>query len=221
MQAKDLDKRSPFSGHPSPFGSGRPVPKPQPQRDQRNGCANGIEQRVVNGGTSARHKHLVKLIRQGIRRGDEQRAEPPSPPPAGVAPPHRAVEQHEIDEVLRKMRALPDDVMDVVVLALRQPRNQPAHGRLEKPFRMLGGKTVRGHRENHPRPNNRRPPRPQPRNPSRRRSLRANFRQAWCGTRIAPRLRVHGQDSALSNVFKLKHTTFSTCRLLVSRENGL
>lgn len=174
----------------STAGNPAPAAEPQPQREQRGGRANRIQHRVVNGRTPAGHEDLMKLIGQGIRRGNQQRNARPTPPPAFAARAHGAVEHQEVHKILGEMRALPDDVVHVVVLPLRQPRNQPAQHRLENPFRVIGGKRVRGHGENHARPDNRRPPRPQPRHPARRRSLRADFRQAWCGARIAPRLGV-------------------------------
>ena len=39
-----------------------PPAEPQPQREQRGGRANRIEQRIVNGGTSAGNEGLMKLI---------------------------------------------------------------------------------------------------------------------------------------------------------------
>src|SRR5919109_2159839 len=166
-------------------------PKPERQRDQRYARAGGIQQRIINGRAPAGHEGLVEFIAGGIDCGNQQRDASPAPPPPAVAASHCAVEQKEIHKVFPKMRALADEVMDVVVLALRQPWNQPAQNWLKKPFRVFRGKSVRGHGENHARPHNRRPPRPKPRNPSRRRSLGTNFRQGWCGTRIAPRLGVH------------------------------
>src|SRR5205807_1538648 len=120
--------------------SGSSPAEPQPEHGQRNECAHRIEQRIVNTRCPANHERLVNFIQQGIARGDEQRAESPHPAPAGLAAPQRAVQQQEKHKVLREMRALANDMMDVVVLTLRQPGNEPAQNRLEKPFRVIRGK---------------------------------------------------------------------------------
>ena len=140
----------------------------------------------------------MKFVGSGVSRGDEQRGGSPSPAPSRAASSHRAVEQQAKHKILRKMRALANEVMHQVILALRQPGDQPAQDRLEEPFRVFRGEGIGRHREDHARPHNRRPPRPEPPESSRCWRLRADFREAWCGTRVAPGLRVHDYRSALS-----------------------
>ena len=139
----------------------------------------------------------MKFIGSGVSRGDEQRGGSPSPAPSRAASSHRAVEQQAKHKILREMCGLANEVMHEVILALRQPGDQPAQNRVEEPFRVFRGKGIGRHREDHARPHNRRPPRPEP--PERSRwSLRADFRVAWCRARVAPGLRVHDYRSALS-----------------------
>ena len=88
--------------------------------------------------------------------------------------------------------------MHQVILALRQPGDQRAQDGLEEPFRVLSGEGIGRHGEDHARPHHRRPPRPEPSEHSRRRSPRTDFRDAWCGTRVAPGLPVHDYRFALS-----------------------
>jgi hypothetical protein len=139
----------------------------------------------------------MKLVGNGVSRGDEQRGRSPSPAPTRAASSHRTKEQHAKHKILGKVRALADDVMHQVILALRQPGDQPTQDWLEEPFRVLRGKSIGRHGEDHARPHHRRPPRPEPPERSRRGSLRADFRDAWCGARVAPGLLIHDYLSGL------------------------
>src|SRR5437588_13128847 len=89
----------------------------------------------------------MKLIGDGVSRCNEKRRDPPDPAPTGAVGSHRAVEQNAIHKILREMGALANDVMDEIVLALRQPRYEPALNRLKKLFRVFGGNRVRGRGE--------------------------------------------------------------------------
>ena len=139
----------------------------------------------------------MKLVGNGVSRGDKQRGGSPGPAPTRAASSHPAKQQHAKHKILRKMCALAEEVMHQVILALRKPGDQPAQDRLEEPFRVLSGKAIGRHREDHARPHHRRPPRPEPTERSRRGGVRADFREAWCGTRVAPGLLVHDYSSAL------------------------
>src|SRR5437588_1652081 len=115
-----------------------PRPEPEPQHHQCDKRTRGIEQRIVRRSGPAGHERLMKFICQRVRRSNQQRGGSPGPTPAGSASSHRAIEQHEIYIVFRQMRALTNDVMHEVILALRQARNQPAQNRFEEPFRVFG-----------------------------------------------------------------------------------
>jgi len=154
----------------------------------------------------------MKFVGKGVTRGDEQGGGSPGPAPSLAASAHRAVEHQAKHKILRKMCALANEVMHQVIPALRQPWDQPAQDRFEDPFRVFRGKGIGRHGEDHARPHNRRPPRPEPPESSRRWCLRADFREAWCGTRVAPGLRVHDYRSALS-VFLC--TSFGLLRVVI------
>ena len=123
--------------------------KPQPEHRERDERARRIEQRIVTRSGAARHEGLVDFIQDGISRGNEEGADSPEPTPTLPGAPHGAVEQNAIHKVFREVRAFANDVMHEVVLGLGKAWYQPAQNRFEKPGRVIGGKSVRGHGENH------------------------------------------------------------------------
>jgi len=123
--------------------------KPQPEHRERDERTCGIEQRVIGRSSAAGYESLVDLIQGGITRGNEERGDPPGRTPAWPVAPHCAVKQKAIHKIFREVRALANDVMHEVVLGLGEAWYQPAQNRFEKPGRVIGGKSVRGHGENH------------------------------------------------------------------------
>src|SRR5215467_9848178 len=106
--------------------------QPQPDHHECDERSSGIKQRIIRRSPSAGNEGLMKFIGSGVYGGNEERDASPGPPPPRAAGTNGAIQQHEIHKILREVRALPDDVVNVVVLALRQPRNEPAKRRLEK-----------------------------------------------------------------------------------------
>src|SRR5260370_28417628 len=130
----------------------------------------------------------MNFVQDGISRGAEKCRDAPRPaPPLPVAAYH-ALKQKTKNKILRKVRALADEVMDEFELIGGKRRVQPAQDGFKHPTGVLRGEGICGHREDEARPQYDRPPGPQPGGHSRRPQARLNLWQLGSRARIAPRL---------------------------------
>jgi|SRR5277367_2101740 len=104
-------------------------PEPKPQRRERKKGPNRIEQGIVRRGGAADDEGLMDLIENGVTRGYGERGNAPGPLPAFAIAAHAAIDQHAKNEVLREVRAFPNNMVNVIELISGEVRKQPMNDR--------------------------------------------------------------------------------------------
>jgi hypothetical protein len=111
---------------------------------------------------TARNEGLMDFVQRRISGRDRKRSQTPGPSPASATAAYSAIEEQAEQEVLDKVRALSDPVMDDFELMRRQRGDEQAKYRLKDKSSMFRGKSVRGHHKDDAPPDDRRPPGTQP-----------------------------------------------------------